>query len=129
MRSTCERFAGMRACMLLGFPAVHKVTLVETMAELVEHLWDRIDRATERAWIEVYILRDGRFADELECRLAAAAKRGVDARILYDGLGSHKLRRGFVNRCLKDGVETRVYRPLARSLLEGKIFPRDHGRI
>ena len=115
--------------MLLAFAAVHKVTLVETMAELVDHLFDRIDRATERAWIEVYILRDGKFADELECRLAAAARRGVDARILYDGLGSHKLRRGFVDRCRKDGIQTRVYRPLLRSLLDWKIFPRDHGRI
>ena len=62
--------------MLLGFAAGHKamheITLVETMAELVEHLFERIDRARERAWFEVYILRDGRFADELECRLAAA---------------------------------------------------------
>jgi cardiolipin synthase A/B len=119
--------------MLLGFAAGHKamheITLVETMAELVDHLFSRIDRARERAWIEVYILRDGRFADELECRLAAAARRGVDARILYDGLGSHKLRRGFVDRCRAHGVQTRVYRPLVRSVLEGKIFPRDHGRI
>jgi cardiolipin synthase len=114
---------------LLGFALVHKVTLVETMAELVDHLFERIDRATKRAWIEVYILRDGRFADELECRLAAAARRGVDARILYDGLGSHALRRGFIARCHAHGVKTRVYRPLWRSLFDGRIFPRDHGRI
>jgi cardiolipin synthase A/B len=106
----------------------HEVELIETMDEMIDLVFRDIENARRRAWVAAYIVRDDKLGTELARRLAAARARGVDARLLFDALGSKETPDAFVRRVEETGVEVRRYRPLVASLLAGRFFPRDHGR-
>lgn len=71
-----------------------------------------IDRAQSTVLIETYILETGRFAEELFLRLQAATQRGVNVRLMVDGVGSWLWwQRAEI---LPDSMELRCYHPLSR---------------
>jgi cardiolipin synthase len=61
--------------------------------------------------------------------LAAAAERGVTARLLVDGFGSIGLSRGFIDQLRDRGVQVAVFRPVVRGSGWRRWFRRDHRKI
>lgn len=94
--------------------------------------WEEVDagieRATSTVWLSTFIYLDDRLGREFGERLARAAARGVDVRLLYDSRGSSEADPRFFAALSLRGVDVRCYRPwrLARFW---RYFPRDHGRL
>lgn len=84
--------------------------------------------AARRLWVETYIVEEDVVGRELGEALADAARRGVDARLLYDPGGSFKAPRSFFAQLREQGVSVRHYgRFAALGILKPSV--RDHGRL
>lgn len=110
------------------------VTLFDDGARAFPAMWDAIEAAQERVWVETYILAldevGARFVEQLE----AAAARGVDVILLYDAVGSFgfdedKLA-GLTSAGGKVSVFNPVFGPRFLSRLErAPLWVRDHRKI
>jgi cardiolipin synthase len=87
-----------------------------------------VARATHHVHLETFLWMDGEVSDRIVASLAAAAKRGVEVRVLVDQRGG-KTTSPTVWRTLNDaGVELRVYHR-ARPRELGWYNNRDHRKI
>ena len=71
-----------------------------------------IDEAGARLDVCTFILADDDFGREVTRRMREAARRGVRVRLLIDGVGALPLRRSWLRRLNRDGVETAIFSPL-----------------
>ncbi|WP_437995637.1 phosphatidylserine/phosphatidylglycerophosphate/cardiolipin synthase family protein [Sorangium sp. So ce185] len=109
--------------------ALHATRLLPGMTVVLESLLDDIARARERIWISTYIYRNDLMGHRFADAFAAAVRRGVDVRLLYDALGSHATPAQFFEDMRARGIRARAYRPLGTVLRRGVVFPREHSRI
>lgn len=81
--------------------------------EYFADLAEAVSAATQTILVETYIFRPDGLGRRMEQMLRSAAKRGVDVRLLVDGIGSL----GWIGQrdpdLEKDGVHVRVYHPVA----------------
>jgi cardiolipin synthase A/B len=109
--------------------AAHELILYSDPEPFFESLERAIAAASRRVWLETYIYRDDALgASFAEC-LVAAARRGLDVRLLYDPQGSRGARSAFFARLRATGVAVRAYRPWRLARRRWTYWPRDHGRI
>ncbi len=92
--------------------------LFHAAEDFILALMDDIDQARHSIWVESYIFEKGRLTDDLLVRLYQALNRGVQVRILVDGLGSalwlneaNSEFRG-PNELLQRGIDIGVFHPL-----------------
>lgn len=90
-----------------------------------------IANARKSVHLETYILRADNTGKHFSKVLIAAARRGVRVRLLYDGVGGLGLPREYIETLLRNGVEVRVFRPLATLFWRGlsAMNRRDHRKI
>lgn len=90
-----------------------------------------IDEAKTSVRMETYILRADIVGKRFAKALQAAARRGVDVRLAFDGVGSMGLTQDYIDGLLRDGVKVAVYRPLTLlwKLGLGKMNRRNHRKI
>jgi cardiolipin synthase len=89
---------------------------------------DGIERATSTVWLSTFIYIDDLLGRDFGERLARAAARGVDVRLLYDSRGSSEADPAFFEALSERGVQVKCYRPW-RVARFWRYFPRDHGRL
>jgi cardiolipin synthase A/B len=109
--------------------AHHEVILYPDPGPFFAHLEHAIDGASRRVWLETYIYRNDRMGGPFAERLAAAARRGIDVRLLYDPQGSRGSTQQFFDGLRSSGVGVRAYRPWQLARKRWTYWPRDHGRI
>lgn len=94
--------------------------------------WQDVEAALEAArgcvWVSTFIYEDDRLGRDFGERLARAAARGVDVRLLYDAVGSSAASSKFFESLAARGVRVKSYRPW-RLTRFWRYFPRDHGRL
>jgi len=90
-----------------------------------------IDEAKKMVRMETYILRADRIGKRFAAALSAAAQRGVDVRLAFDGVGSMGLPQEYMDELLRSGVRLAVYRPLTMlwKLGLGSMNRRNHRKI
>jgi cardiolipin synthase A/B len=92
-----------------------------------------MESATERVWVETYILEPDEVGREFIRSMVVAARRGCDVRLVYDRWGSPKISQQHIKPLLDAGVKVAVYNPylpnkkLGRKI--GSIIHRDHRKI
>jgi len=87
-----------------------------------------IDGAARRVYAEYYLVRAGETADWLAGKLAAAARRGVEVKLLLDGYGSFWIGRRWVRSLRRAGVEVAFFLP-ARLIFFQPMNLRNHRKI
>lgn len=95
--------------------AVRRADDVELYSEsgpAFEAMLDAIDGAAHRIHLEFYIWRDDEAGRAMVRRLAAAAMRGVQVRVLYDALGSFGLPRSHFAPLEEHGGQVAAFSPL-----------------
>ncbi len=88
-----------------------------------------IDSARSEVLFENFIFAGDATGRKFADALAAAARRGLDVRVLYDPVGSMMISGGSIaNELIRLGVTTRAFRPLSavNPLSWGRILNRDH---
>jgi cardiolipin synthase A/B len=92
-----------------------------------------IESASERVWVETYILEPDEVGNEFMRSLIAAAKRGCDVRLLYDRWGSPNISTEHAQPLIDAGGKVAMYNPflpnkkLGRKI--GSLVHRDHRKI
>ncbi len=71
-----------------------------------------IEAARIRLDVCTYIFANDEFGREATRRMHEAARRGVRVRLLIDGVGALRLRRSWLRRLNREGIETAVFSPL-----------------
>src|SRR2546423_2502549 len=106
---------------------MHQLAFLST-GEFLDSLFQDLARARREILIECYIVLDDALGGALAEALAAAAARGVTARLLYDPLGSKEASRRFFRQLRSRGVEVRAWRRILSVPGIRHLAPRDHSR-
>ena len=69
-----------------------------------DSIFAAIDSATESVWVQFFIIHDDHLGRALADHLLAAARRGVQCRVLYDQVGSKTLPASWAERLRKEGI-------------------------
>ena len=88
-------------------------------------LLDDLRKATRSIRLEMYIFTTGFPGDAVRDELLAAARRGVDVKVLLDAFGSHELPEAYWTQARQAGVEVRFFNPLALK----RIAIRNHRKL
>lgn len=88
-----------------------------------------IDRAEHHVFLVTYIFNNGRVSADFARALIAAAKRGVDVRVLLDGIGRFYSFRSPVQELAKNGVKTAYFLPPSLVPPNLMINLRNHRKI
>ncbi|NJP37301.1 cardiolipin synthase [Alkalicoccus luteus] len=94
-----------------------------------EQLKKDIREAQDHIHMQYYIFRNDGLGKELIQLLAEKAAEGVKVRILYDELGSRKLRRRHFNQLTKAGGEVGVFFPSKIALINIRLNYRNHRKL
>jgi len=96
-----------------------------TFREIIKEL----KRAENHIHMEYYIIRDDKLGRKIRDILIDKAGRGVQVRILYDGVGCLKLSKEFFRPLEKAGGEIGVFLPLKFPFLDYRTNYRNHRKI
>ncbi len=80
--------------------------------QFFEKLIKKIDAAKKRIWIEVYIFEHDQLGQKLIKHLADAYQRGVDVRVLVDGIGSYNSITALSKAFADIGIPFKVFHPV-----------------
>jgi cardiolipin synthase len=114
-----------------GAPLVggNRVRLLKDAKENYPAWLEAIAAARHHVCFESYIIHEDRAGAMFADALAAAARRGIRVRVVYDWLGGlWRTSRGFWNRLRAQGVEVRCYNPPRLDAPFGWIS-RDHRKV
>jgi cardiolipin synthase len=110
--------ANARAAWSLGvkpkFEGGHVVELLRGGDDLFPAMGAAIAQARHTVWLATYIFHDDAVAQTLALLLAAAARRGVQVRVVVDGFGSKATLAALHDWLDEAGVELAVFRPIDR---------------
>jgi len=88
-------------------------------------LFEAIAHARTSVCLETYILAAGTPGETVRDALAAAADRGVEVRLLFDGLGSLSLPEHFLDPLKNSGCQCRIFHPIS----QGHLLVRNHRKL
>lgn len=91
-----------------------------------------IHSATKRVWLEVYIFEPDPLGLKILAALTAAARRGVEVRLLVDALGTQNLKDIHLAPLRAAGGVVAVFNPFRFRSPPGRVLPfllRDHRKI
>jgi cardiolipin synthase len=106
-----------------------RVRLHQDGVESAAALFATMAEARQRLDICTYILGDDPFGREAMQHMMESAQRGVQVRLLLDGVGAMQLRRAWFTRLNQAGVETAVFSPLFARKTQGPRNLRNHRKM
>ncbi|WNG63085.1 cardiolipin synthase B [Archangium gephyra] len=105
-----------------------RITLLDGGAEAYPRMLEAIASATRRVHLEVYAFEHEGVGARFVEALIAAARRGVEVKVIVDGWGSIGGSGALADRLRPAGVKVRVHNPLTSVLLMGRLW-RNHRKI
>jgi cardiolipin synthase len=114
--AAADASGGNRVALLRDGPRTFEVMLAEIAA------------AGQRVSLESYIFRDDDVGRRFSEALRAAAARGVETRVLTDGIGARDTPRRLWKELRAGGVEVRIFNPIGFRAWLG-LVPRDHRKL
>ena len=101
------------ASRLGGMPATggNTVELIDVYDDVIDRLVQDIDGARHFVHLLVYIFADDRVGQRVAAALGRAAQRGVQTRVMFDPVGSHRWRKGTLRLLGGHGVPVREAMP------------------
>lgn len=92
-------------------------------------LMQELGAARHHIHLESYILEDDALGRLLADMLMDKAREGVEVRVIYDDVGSWKVKNRFFDRMRAGGVEVRSFMPVKFPAFTGKVNYRNHRKI
>ncbi|MEC2073763.1 cardiolipin synthase, partial [Alkalihalophilus marmarensis] len=97
--------------------------------ETYAHILQALKMAEHHIHLEYYIVRHDDLGNQIKDILISKAKEGVHVRFLYDGVGSWKLSKSYVEELRDAGVEMVSFSPVKLPFLTHTINYRNHRKI
>ncbi len=92
-------------------------------------VFEAIEQARHHIHLEYFIVNNDRMGNELKKRLIEKARQGVNVRFLYDGLGSRRLGKDYLNELTGAGVSAAAFIPLTIPVPNTWVNYRNHRKI
>ncbi|MFC5472196.1 cardiolipin synthase [Cohnella suwonensis] len=92
-------------------------------------MFEEIARAKHHIHLSSYIVRDDEVGQKFKAILLEKARQGVKVKLLYDGIGSIKLRNSYVRSLKEGGVECACFYPLRPTFMKKRMNYRNHRKI
>lgn len=125
----CERTLHYAGCALPPRICYDKLVYFDSGTPYFEELFAAVERAEKTVWLEYYIIADGKIFTRLYAALTRALGRGVEVRIIADGLGSAlRLPGRKLRKLRRAGAQFRIFHKLFPLPLARLNF-RDHRKI
>ena len=106
----------------------NRVHLLHDGPETFDAMVSLIEKAEESVVMESYIFRSDEVGQRFAVALKGAASRGVNVRVIIDGIGGRGATRAFLADLRRNGVDVRVFnRPGLKRWLG--LMPRDHRKL
>lgn len=107
----------------------NNVEILHNGKETFGAIMEAIGNARESIHIEYYILEADSVGMSLIELLEKKAREGVKVRILYDQVGSWKLKSKIIKRIKRSGIEIKCFFPVIFTLLSSRMNNRNHRKI
>ncbi|MEX2461732.1 MAG: cardiolipin synthase [Paenibacillaceae bacterium] len=88
-----------------------------------------IEGAKDHVHFQFYTIRDDQVGNEFLQLLIRKAHEGVSVRVLYDGIGSYKLSKSYINKLTNAGVEVHCFLAPLIAFLDKRLNYRNHRKI
>jgi len=100
-----------------------------TGAEKFHDLLEAIKAAKHHIHIQYYIFCDDKIGTEIKDALIAKAKEGIKVRVLYDDVGSWKVKSRFYKEMQNAGIEIHPFLKVVFPILTSKVNYRNHRKL
>lgn len=107
----------------------NKVDILNDGEQTFAAIFEAIESARHHIHLESYIIENGKLTDKLFDLLIDKAKKGVEVRIIYDGVGSMSLKNSSIKRLRKAGVRIYPFLPVGFPFFTNKTNYRNHRKI
>ncbi len=107
----------------------NRVQILNNGVEKFRAMFQAIEEAKHHIHLEYYILHSDNIGTELSDLLVKKAKEGIKVRIIYDDVGSWKIKKEYIKNLENHGVEFACFMPVRFPILTGKINYRNHRKI
>lgn len=112
-----------------GVSTGNRLTLFKDGDSNFSSMWETIDSASDRVWIQTYTLEpDAVGLKTIQC-LENAAARGCDVKLLFDSVGSWKIEDRHVQRLESLGARVIFYNPINFWKFSFSFLHRNHRKI
>ncbi|MGD9666533.1 MAG: cardiolipin synthase [Synergistaceae bacterium] len=107
----------------------NKVDVLINGEETFDSIKNELRKAKRFIHMQYYIIKDDEIGLEIRDILTEAASAGVKVRVLYDAVGSWKLKREYLDNLKKAGVECHSFMPVSFPMFRRKMNFRNHRKI
>ncbi|MFK7812962.1 MAG: cardiolipin synthase [Maribacter sp.] len=94
-----------------------------------EAIFEALNKAENQIHLQYYIFEEGELADRLLILFHDKIAQGVQVRMIYDGVGSFSLSKGYVKKLLAIGVEVYPFLPFKFGRFLRSVNYRNHRKI
>lgn len=112
-----------------GVSTGNRLTLFKDGDSNFFSMWEAIDKATLRVWIQTYTLEPDTVGLRTIEMLEKAAARGCDVRLLFDSVGSWKIEERHVEKLRLLGGTVIFYNPLNFWKVSFSFLHRNHRKL
>lgn len=113
----------------LPFTAWNETTVYREGRSAFAAMLEAISAAKHHIHLEFYIIRADVLGSTFRDLLIRKAQEGVQVRVLFDGIGCHRLRKSFLKPLREAGAEIGCFGPPLRAFLSRRINYRNHRKI
>ena len=107
----------------------NEVRYINEGDEFYKAYFEEISKAKRFVHVEMYIIRNDELGKKLAHELAVRAKEGVEVKLLYDGVGCHKLPLQFFDELREAGGKTAEYFPSWVRAVNTRFNNRNHRKL
>lgn len=111
------------------FTVKNHITVLTNGVETFHALLQALRTATHHIHMQYYIWRDDALGQDIARILKEKARAGVEVRVIYDAVGSWRLKKSYIADLQAAGVQVYPFLPVALPLATSKVNYRNHRKI
>ncbi len=107
----------------------NEVQILQNGEETFPEIFKAIEQAKHHIHLEYYIIENDKIGNQLRELLIKKAQEGVEVRLIFDDVGSWKLRKKFIRSMSGAGVQVDCFMKVRFPMLTSRVNYRNHRKI
>lgn len=107
----------------------NEVQILQNGEETFPEIFKAIEQAKHHIHLEYYIIENDKIGNQLRELLIKKAREGVKVRLIFDDVGSWKLRKRFIRSMSDAGVQVDCFMKVRFPMLTSRVNYRNHRKI
>ncbi len=107
----------------------NKIDILVNGENIYDSIIENLSKAKKHIHLDFFRIQPGRIWDRILKILVEKAKSGVDIKIIYDDVGSWKIKGSYARELRKQGIDMQPFMPVVLHRFANKINHRNHRKI